>query len=314
MWTPFEKWEGCGNDFLVFEVNPHDDLIIDSLKQQARGLCDRSGKGVGADGLVVMKRLRADAAFGEKLTIINSDGSLAATCGNALRCASMKAWHNVFDSKSPPATFELAHFQLDDMEVDCRFLAASERSVPHSVAVELGYPVLNEASPLFAQMEATRQLLTTLGPWRNLDLHFVSGINPHLVLFTQDQDAMDEMADVIGPAMQKVAAWDGINVHIAAEVDISSEDQARCLQQLGNRMGGLAKVMTWERGAGRTQACGSGASAAAACLYAQGFIETNSWIGIDMPGGRVFISWADKNGPITLAGPANLVFRGEIDL
>ena len=89
MYLDFEKWQGCANDFVVLWISDRDgDVVLGSLKRQAKDICDRH-LGVGADGLLVLQTKVPEDLMPYKMTIINSDGSVAQNCGNGLRCASL---------------------------------------------------------------------------------------------------------------------------------------------------------------------------------------------------------------------------------
>ena len=116
--------------------------------------------------------------------------------------------------------------------------------------------------------------------------------NPHLVFFVEDVDAID--LERLGPTIENDAAFpEQINVNVAAVED-----------------GGL-RLRTWERGTGLTQACGTGACAAAVAAIELG--KTQSPVRVTMPGGTLEIEWADGE-PIRMRGPATRVFEGELDL
>ena len=136
--------------------------------------------------------------------------------------------------------------------------------------------------------------------------------NRHLMFFLDHSDRTELLK--IGPALQKSAFWDGINVHLCQAKEPVAEDHALAKKILGGRLSDLVNVLIWERGAGETQACGSGACAVAASILYSGLVERNDWIAIDMPGGRLYCRQADSEGPVTLAGPAQFVFEAVLEI
>ena len=108
--------------------------------------------------------------------------------------------------------------------------------------------------------------------------------------------------------------WDGINVHIVCPKEVTDEDKTLSSNRLGIDIEDLYEVWTWERGAGLTQACGSGASSVAALLWQKGECSRSDWVGVDMPGGRLYLKQEEDDDPITMAGPGEYVARGFLDV
>ena len=144
------------------------------------------------------------------------------------------------------------------------------------------------------------------------DIQTVSVGNPHVVITVNE--ATLELAAIAGKPLQAARSGDGINVHIASALDVTEKDLQRARRDIGEEIGDLFKVFPWERGAGPTQACGTGACAVAVSALATGLTERSQWIGIEMPGGRLYIKQDDPDGVVTLAGPAELAFTGSLDI
>jgi diaminopimelate epimerase len=118
----------------------------------------------------------------------------------------------------------------------------------------------------------------------------------------------------LGPKLQTSPHWDGINVHIISPTSITDKDHGRARNDLGGEISEIYRAYVWERGAGETLACGSGAVAIAASALQTGLVERSQWIAIDMPGGRLYVKQEQDDEPAMLAGPAMFVFRGTITI
>lgn len=312
----FEKWHGNKNDFILTWF-PHDQLSFDSLKRQAAALCLRDGSGIGADGLLVLHTKTSRDLMPFQLSIINSDGSIAQTCGNGIRCAALSILqrHQQADTKVDlPDGFEL---QLESSRVQCRFLgalhAARSQQLP-LVAVEMGLPTIDEANPDYAAVKAflAARAQSLSMPLLNTDWSLVTVSNRHLIF--QTEQASRDLLRRVGPILQDSPLWDGINVHLVAPRALSDQDRRISAQILGSPLEELYQVFVWERGAGETQACGSGAVAIGAAAFASGLSDRKHWLGIDMPGGRLYVKQKSPDDPMTLAGPGQMVFRGRFTI
>lgn len=311
----FEKWHGCKNDFLVVWVKPTEDEIVNVLKRHAVRICSRDGEGIGADGILILHQNTPDDLQPSQMTIINSDASIAKNCGNGLRCAAQSILKRTLEVGHKQDIPEGVEIEVEGHRFPCRFLGRARttersRNLP-MIAVEIGVPTLgNEVS--FAQefdkvlSEKRHQMKTQLPA--NYELVEVG--NPHVVF--QFHEVNRQMIEDIGPLLQE--GWDGINVHIIAPKELSDEDRSLASNKLGQGIEELFEVWTWERGAGLTQACGSGASAVAVSQFATGLSSRDSWMAIDMPGGRLYCKQDEEDDPVILAGPAEYVAKGFLDL
>jgi diaminopimelate epimerase len=309
---PFEKWHGAKNDFLVVRLGESDTgTVLEVVRRAASRLCDRHA-GVGADGvLVLVGKTRDDPAPG-RLVILNSDGSEAKNCGNGLRCAAASI---VKRAGSAAAAVELS---VEGRKMTCRLLRAGDGHADAVVAVDLGAAKTDAAVPwrdaaLAGVTEVGKTLrLKAFGAFAQVaDLG-----NPHVVVATPDASA--DLARRAGPLLQRNdrwPAWDGINVHLVKRVAVSADDQRRAAAELGgDGVEALYQAFVWERGAGETMACGTGVGAIAAVAWASGAAPRGSWVAVDMPGGRLYARQDKAEAPVTLAGPAAFICRGEVDL
>ena len=265
------RHHGLGNDFLITFA---DDVPANGA-DLARRLCDRVD-GIGADGLVFgtpVGGLR-DATW--RFTLFNSDGSSAEVSGNGLRC-----FGQALLRRQPAGTTGL-DVVVETPAGDRRItVAGSTSDLEVEAEVEMGTA---ERGP---SIEGIR---IDLGGVQVRAAHSIDFGNPHLVLHVDDPDEVD--LAVRGPATESFFAPTGCNVHLAAVVDRST-----------------VRMRTWERGAGLTTACGSGACAAAHVLHAGGLVD--DVVEVRMPGGTATVTVGDT---VRLAGTATFVDVHSVDL
>lgn len=312
----FEKWHGNKNDF-VLTWFPHDELTFESLRRQASAICTRDGSGIGADGILVLHTKTTRDLQPYKLSIINSDGSLAETCGNGIRCAALSILikhREAIPKVELPDGFD---FALQSTRASVRYMGILEERASGAlplVAVDMGKAQVNQENADYAEAkEFIRAVSAELQmPELDRDWTLVSLGNRHLV-FSLDQVSV-ELIRKIGPRLQTSKLWDGINVHIIRSKALTDQDAKKAKAALGQPMDELYEAYVWERGAGETQACGSGACAIAVSQWSTGLSDRGSWIGVDMPGGRLYIKQPSHDDSITMAGPAKMVFKGRVTI
>lgn len=312
MFIDFEKWHGTKNDFVVIWLPESDGgIVLGSLKRQAKNICDRH-TGIGADGILVLHTKQRGDLIPERLSIINSDGSVAMNCGNGLRCAALSVLKANLEGGHPAEIPDACEFIVEGVPILCRFL--DNKSIKTLVAVDM--PVAKSGEEVaWGQpvLDATHDLLAEIGLKKNSYTLEVCDLgNPHIVVNT-DQASRELMLKV-GPPLQTRSGMDGINVHIVHASDLKDSERADGRRQLGDSVSELYKMYVWERGAGETMACGTGACAVAVSALNTGLTERSEWIAIDMPGGRVFVKQEDELAPVTLAGPAMFVFSGKLEI
>jgi diaminopimelate epimerase len=318
MQLKFEKWHGNLNDFIVTWL-PDDPLIEESVIRQAKALCDREGGGIGADGILLLtpKPDKGDLVPA-KLRIINSDGSIANTCGNGIRCAALSTLKRFYDAPHKVDIPDGFDIPLDTSIANVRFLSRDELEISKPrwplVTVAMGEPRINDQNDEFLEVKAFIEAYAKAQQLPDLthDWAFVRLANDHLVFFLDQID--HDLLRKVGPDLQSSSLWDGINVHLATSKQLSNDDKRQSSQLLSEPIEELFDVLVWERGAGETKACGSGASAVAKAAMESGFIDRSKWVGIDMPGGRLYIKQRDDSDPISLAGPGCYVFSGTISV
>lgn len=318
----FEKWHGCKNDFIVTWLSENDQLTRQSLKSQAPNLCRRDGGGIGADGIIILHPKSKDDLSPTRLSIINSDGSIAATCGNGLRCAALttlKAWRERGNPHESPdgIEFEVIGEEGKTRSVFCRFLsdrklAPGDRLWP-MVSVDMGEVKTGVAV-------AERQRALTLLSEHSEKLGISSQIqskevcqvgNLHLVVFSEQ--ASNDMVHRLGPLLQTAPGWDGINLHVVKNRSLDATEKARMGRLFRDLTDDGYQAWIWERGAGATQACGSGAVAIATVAALQGDVSAAVWVPVEMPGGMLLARFDEEEGRATLAGPAEFIFEGVLE-
>jgi diaminopimelate epimerase len=178
----------------------------------------------------------------------------------------------------------------------------------------MGHPKVNAENSDFNEVKNfVESQAKKLGmPELTRDWHLVSISNRHLCFFLDSVNR--DMIRKVGPALQASSLWDGINVHLCASKRVMDEDRRISAQVLSGPIDEIYEVFVWERGAGETQACGSGASAIGASAFASGLTDRRNWLGIDMPGGRLYVKQENAADSVTLAGPAQMVFRGRLEI
>ena len=273
MATRFHKMHGLGNDFVVFDARS---APVTLSPEQARAVADRR-TGIGCDQVIVLER--SDAAD-VKMRIWNSDGGEVEACGNAARCvALLEGGETVIETKGGiiSAVANGAEATIDMGEP--RF---GWEEIP------LAYPIDTAPMPV---------------GWEDLQHPFAVNVgNPHVVFLMEDSSRIDLAR--LGPLIEKDPLFpNGVNVNVA-------ETRIGGMNIEGVRRPGL-DLRVWERGAGLTQACGTGACATAVAAIKYGHMT--SPVGVSLPGGTLVIEWAPGE-TIRMSGPAAHVFTGEIEL
>ncbi len=277
----FVKMHGIGNDFVVFGALDGLPLSEDHLSEFAQFVCDRHF-GVGADGVLwVLPSSIADF----QMRIFNPDGSEAEMCGNGIRCA-VKWFYDRDYAKGEVVRVETK------AGVKTVWVTAKDGKAV-AVTVDMGIPVFQPdriPTTLGNGEEALEVPLFVEG----LGTFVVSAVsmgNPHCVVFTETVDEVP--LEAIGPRLEHHPAFpQRTNVEF---VQVLSPNEL--------------KVRVWERGAGITLACGTGACAALVVAAKTGRASRKATV--HLPGGDLDIEWREDNH-LYMTGPAVEVFRGEL--
>ena len=271
----FTKYTGLGNDFVLLDGATAAD--IKSPSALAKTICNRRF-GVGADGLVLL--LPSDKAD-IKMRIFNSDGSEAEMCGNASRCVALHLFRRKRVNKKQISLDTLAGIIRTDITDEARGL----------VRVDMGVPRLTKGEiPMAGNPAETAVNFPLTAAGQTFYATAVSMGNPHLVIFTPDINKVP-LSDW-GPQLETHPLFPRkTNVEFVQVLDSKT-----------------VRMRVWERGAGITQACGTGSCAtAAACILNH---KTGNNITVKLDGGDLFIEWPDKKN-IFMTGLAQAVFTGD---
>jgi len=270
----FTKMHGLGNDFVVLDARASSQSLDAA---HIRALADRH-TGIGFDQLLIIEAPRNPSCVAA-YSIRNADGSFAEQCGNGARC--IGAW--LHRSGVLPVG-EDAKLESPAGVIGMRLGDAT------TVAVEMGEPEFDpERIPFDAPEPEDTYPLDVDG--EHIEIAAVSMGNPHAVL--EVTDVADARIDHLGPFITVHARFPrGAN---AGFVQVLNENSV--------------KLRVHERGAGWTQACGSGACAAVAALRKQGRVGDN--VRVELPGGALSIAWQGPGHALWMTGPAAFVFDGE---
>ncbi len=273
----FSKYHGLGNDFIL--VNGLGTPAPDISPQEAICLCDRHFS-IGADGVIsVLPSTRADC----RMRLINSDGSEAEMCGNGLRCLAQFVWDEGLIRKTEMTVETLAGLKHP------RLCVEGDRAV--EISVEMGKPLwLANDVPTTLVAPGARAIDAPLEvegvTWAVTVVN--TGV-PHCVVFVPDVEAVDWRS--LGPRIEHHPAFPHkTNVMFTQVV---ARDHLR--------------VRPWERGAGATLACGTGACAVAVAAAISG--RAGRDVAVTLPGGTLRIQW-DADDEMIMTGPAERVFVG----
>ncbi len=270
----FIKMHGTGNDYIYLDLvkNKYD---VD-FSELAREMSPRH-YGIGADGLIlVMESARCDI----RMRMFNADGSEAEMCGNGIRCVGKYVYDSGYTKKRDFSVETKAGEKVISV------LELDEAGKAGSLRVDMGRPILSGPDiPVAFDMKPVVDV-AILG-YRGTA---VSMGNPHFVTF------VDEITD-------RMVLTDGPKLENAAEFPQKANIE---FAQILDRKNILMRV--WERGAGETLSCGTGACAVAVASTLSGF--TDRTVQVRVKGGLLTIRWDEKNDTVHLAGPSVEVFRG----
>lgn len=273
MTRPFVKMNGAGNDFVV--VNALETPFAPTV-EQVRAIADRQA-GEGCDQLIAIEPSTNADAF---MRVWNADGSMVETCGNALRCVGWVLMEStgkdrvVIDTAGGPTV--------------------ATRAAGGQVTVDMGAPRLDWTQVPLAEEMDTRGIELQVGPIDDPVLHTPGAVsmgNPHVVFF-MDHAPNDGFVRGSGSLVEHHPLFpEGVNVGF---VHALSPDHIR--------------LRVWERGAGLTKACGTGACAALVASARRGI--TGRHAAVDVDGGRLMIDWDEASGHVFMTGPVEVERTG----
>ena len=272
----FTKMQGLGNDYVYMDaINQN----IENESSLAQFVSNRHF-GIGSDGLILI--CKSDVAD-FKMKMYNADGSQAEMCGNGIRCVGKFVYDKGLTNKTTLKIETLAGIKILQLNV--------ENNKVKTVRVDMGEPILEpEKIPVIANNTPVTNLQL-----KAVDKEFkftcVSMGNPHAITIVDNVEKFD--VQKYGKILEIDRAFPNkTNVEFIQIIDKEH-----------------IKMRVWERGAGETLACGTGACATAVACNLNGL--TNDKVQIELLGGNLDIEWDKQNNHIYMTGPAETVFEGE---
>ena len=273
----FLKMNGLGNDFVVIQTLTE---RFDPTPEQIRAIAKRDG-GIGCDQVIAIDPPKAPGASAY-VRFWNADGEEAGACGNGTRCV---AWLLMQSADKDAVAFDTVAGRLSGK-------AAGDRLV----TVDMGPPGLDWTQiPLSEEMNTERVELQ-VGPIDAPLVHTpvcVSMGNPHVVFFV-DAPVTDDFARGTGSLVEHHPLFpEGVNVGFA---HVAARDHIR--------------LKVWERGAGLTQACGTGACAAQVAAVRRGLTDSTARVEFDT--GSLTVEWRESDGHVIMTGPITMEYAGKL--
>ena len=272
----FCKYHGLGNDFILTEDL---DGTLDATPERARRLCDRH-TGIGADGWML---IRSSETCDIQMFLYNSDGSTAEMCGNGLRCFAKYVYDRGLVRKTD--------FTVQTIAGTMQVHVTAEDGKAKLITANIGRPTFEKpAIPMVGEGHCDRETVTALD--REFTLSACLMGVPHAVVFGRDFNDAEVLR--YGPVLEKADIFPRkANINFANILDDHT-----------------VEVRTWERGCGRTLACGTGSCATAVLCHKAGF--TGNEVEIRLQEGSLFIKVTE--GGVIMTGPAACSFEGETAL
>lgn len=275
----FTKMHGIGNDYVY--VNCFEEKI-ENPGEVAKMVSDRHF-GIGSDGLILIKPSGQADFFME---MYNSDGSQGEMCGNGVRCVAKYVYDHKMTDKTHISIDTLGGIKYLDLTV--------EQGKVSLVKVNMGSPVLIPEKIPVAYEGADCISRPILVGGREYSVTCVSMGNPHAVIYMNDVEYLD--IEKIGPLFENHEKFPArINTEFVKVID------RKTLQ-----------MRVWERGAGETLACGTGACAVAVASALNGFSEDE--VTVKLLGGDLQIRWDREDNLVYMTGSATTVFEGDIKI
>ncbi|MEG4985432.1 diaminopimelate epimerase [Microcoleus sp. BR0-C5] len=272
----FAKYHGLGNDFILIDNRHSSEPVI--TPEQAVDLCDRHF-GIGADGVIFALPGQNDTDY--TMRIFNSDGSEPEMCGNGIRClAKFIADLEGSEAKTQYRIHTLAGVISPELRSDGQVKV--DMGVPRLLAAEIPTTLAaSDAKAIDVSIEVAD---------KSWSVTCVSMGNPHCITFVEDVSAV--ALETVGPQFEHNKAFpQRTNTEF---IEVIRSD--------------YVKMRVWERGAGVTLACGTGACAAVVAGVLVGKCDRAT--AVELPGGVLEIEWAEVSGRIYMTGPAQRVFTG----
>ncbi|MCI8527975.1 MAG: diaminopimelate epimerase [Lachnospiraceae bacterium] len=274
----FTKMHGCGNDYIY--VNGFTEKVDGDKKPEVARRLSHRQHGIGGDGLIFINPSQT-ADF--EMEMYNADGTRAQMCGNGIRCVGKYVYDKGMTDKTHIAVESGGQIKYLDLMTEADIMY---------VRVNMGSPILTPSRiPVIAEGKRVVNSPMTAG---NTEYYMtcVSMGNPHAVIFTKGVREIE--LDRIGPVFEYHERFpERVNTEF-----VEILDKEHCF------------LRVWERGAGETLACGTGACAAVVAAVLNHLTENRVWV--TMPGGDLLIEWDRENDVVYMTGPAVTVFEGQV--
>ncbi|HJJ14463.1 MAG TPA: diaminopimelate epimerase [Clostridiaceae bacterium] len=275
----FTKMHGLGNDYVYIDCT--DEQKIKNISSLAQFISNRHF-GVGSDGLILI--CKSDIAD-FKMRMFNYDGTEAEMCGNGIRCVGKFVYDKGLTKKDNITVETLAGIKKLKFNI--------KKGNVETVEVDMGEPILEPDKVPVISEEAIVKNLKIKARENEFKFTCVSMGNPHAITIVDN--TKDFNIEKYGPVLEK-------DEHFPRRANIEFIE----LVDKNN-----IKMRVWERGAGETLACGTGACASVVACALNGYIENEA--NVELLGGTLKIRWDKENNHIYMTGPATTVFEGEID-
>ena len=275
----FTKMHGIGNDYVY--VNCFEETVKDPNKT-SRFVSDRHF-GIGSDGLILIKP--SDVADFE-MDMYNSDGSQGAMCGNGIRCVAKYVYDYGLTDKTQISINTKSGIKYLDLTVEDGKVALVKVNMGAPDTIAQNIPIVSDKEQVIDE--------PILVDGKEYRMTGVSMGNPHAVVYIDDVKGLD--IEKIGPKFENHKVFpDRVNTEFCKVLDDH-----------------MVEMRVWERGAGETLACGTGACAVAVASILNGY--TKEEVTIKLLGGDLKIFWDRKENLVYMTGPATVVFDGEIEI
>ena len=274
----FEKYQGAGNDFVIVSEKELIEKGIPEYGEFASQVCNRHF-GIGADGLIILKYV-ASMPF---MFFFNADGSQAPMCGNGIRCFS----HYLVNNHLVEGDEFVVKTVPGDLMIRVNY---DEEKDDFSARVNMGKPVFNVKELINTEKEQFLREKINIDE-KEIEISYIFMGTDHSVIFVNNFSDYD--IDEIGEKIENYTDLfpKKVNVNFVKVYD-------------RKRM----EVITWERGAGRTLACGTGATASAVLAKTFGFVDDK--VNVKVPGGQLVIEYEGGENNAFMTGPSEKIAEG----
>lgn len=281
----FTKMEGLGNDYVYVDCTKQN---LENASNLAKIISDRHF-GVGSDGLILIESSKK-ADF--RMKMFNSDGTEAEMCGNGIRCVGKYVYDKGLTDKTTLKIETLAGIKVLNLNV--------EDGKVKTVKVDMGEPILDyklipaKDGKVYKSRDGIKFYKVNINIEGDLkELTCISMGNPHGIDFANNIEKLK--IEKFGPIIE-------VDEHFPNKVN------AEFIEILDKHN---IKMRVWERGAGETLACGTGACASVVASFLNGYTERN--VTVELLGGKLEIEWNKEDNHVYMTGPAETVFEGEFD-